>query len=203
MNNTTILLTRTILSAVSQLPDINTDSNFSTLLPFLIILIGIGGIGLLIHAKPEYLQEFLNNPPRNPNPSPVVFDHDNLEARRGVDIPLQQIVRHSTNIDSDESFGNRGNLPNNIQNDSISFHTSDSDHFTNVDLNSRSSDHSSNSHYQELRSQIDFNSNSNPFTGDNDSVRPDSTLPNLSQLNNTVQNMDLGDPTNIYDSFGF
>ena len=39
--------------------------------------------------------------------------------------------------------------------------------------------------------------------GDNDSVRPDSTLPNLSQLNNTVQNMDLGDPTNIYDSIGF
>ena len=199
MNNTTILLTRTILSAVSQLPDINTDSNFSTLLPFIIILIGIGGIGLLINAKPEYLQEFLNNPPRNPNPSPVVFDHDNF--RRGVDFPLQQIVRHSTNNDSDESFGNRGILPNNV--DSNSIHTNDSDHFTNVDLNSRSSDHSSNSHYQELRSQIDFNSNSNPFTGDNDSVRPDSTVPNLSQMNNTVQNMDLGDPTNIYDSFVF
>ena len=142
MNNTTILLTRTILSAVSQLPDINTDSNFSTLLPFLIILIGIGGIGLLIHAKPEYLQEFLNNPPRNPNPSPVVFDHDNLE--RGVDIPLQHIVRH--NNDSDESFGNRGNLPNNV--DSNSSHTNDSDHFTNVDLNSptRASNNSSNTH---------------------------------------------------------
>ena len=161
MNNTTIILTRTILSAVSQIPDINTDSNFSTLLPFVIILIGIGGIGLLIHAKPEYLQEFLNNPPRNPNPSPVVFDHDNLEARRGVDFPLQQIVRHSTNNDSDESFGNRGILPNNV--DSNSIHTNDSDHFTNVDLNSRSSDHSSNSNYQELRSQIDFNSNSNPY----------------------------------------
>ena len=197
MNNTTILLTRTILSAVSQLPDINTDSNFSTLLPFVIILIGIGGIGLLIHAKPEYLQEFLNNPPRNPNPSPVVFDHDNLE--RGVNIPLQHIVRHNNN--SDESFGNRDILPNNV--DSNSSHTNDSDHFTNVDLNSRSSDHSSNSHYQELSSYIDFNSNSNPFAGDNDSVRPDSTVPNLSQMNNTVQNMDLGDPTNIYDSFGF
>ena len=195
MNNTTILLTRTILSVTTQMAD--NDSNFSTLLPFIIILIGIGGIGLLIHAKPEYLQELVNNPPRNPNPSPVVFDHDNLE--RGVDIPLQHIVRH--NNDSDESFGNRGNVPNNV--DSNSSHTIDSDHFTNVDLNSRSSDHSSNSHYQELRSQIDFNSNSNPFAGDNDSVRPDSTLPNLSQLNNTVQNMDLGDPTNIYDSFGF
>ena len=197
MNNTTIILTRTILSAVSQLPDINTDSNFSTLLPFVIILIGIGGIGLLIHAKPEYLQELVNNPPRNPNPSPVVFDHDNLE--RGVNIPLQHIVRHNNN--SDESFGNRDILPNNV--DSNSSHTNDSDHFTNVDLNSRSSDHSSNSHYQELSSYIDFNSNSNPFAGDNDSVRPDSTVPNLSQMNNTVQNMDLGDPTNIYDSFGF
>ena len=146
MNNTTIILTRTILSVTTQIAD--NDSNFSTLLPFVIILIGIGGISILIYAKPEYLQVFLNNPPRNPNPTPVVFDHDNLEARRGVDFPLQQIVRHSTNIDSDESFGNRGNLPNNIQNDSISLHTSDSDHFTNVDLNSptRASNNSSNTH---------------------------------------------------------
>ena len=196
MNNTTILLTRTVLSAVSQIADTNTDSNFTTLLPFIIILIGIGGASLLISNKPEYFQEFILRRPRNP--SAVVFNHDDdLPDRRGVDIPLQQIVRHSSIQDSDESFGNRGILPNVNQNNS-----NDSDHFTDVDLNS--SDHSSNAHYQELRSQIDFNSNIN-----NEPVRPDSTVPTLTQRvnqefsGNVSHTIDLGDPANLYDSFGF
>ena len=73
--------------------------------------------------------------------------------------------------------------------------------FTDIDLNSLNN--SSNDYYQELSSHIDFNSNLN---NNNDPVRPDSTVPQMvnSDFSQTkIQNIDLGDPTNIYDSFWF
>ena len=49
MNNTTILLTRTVLSAVSQMADANTDS--SVILPYLCIVLGVCALGLFVYSK--------------------------------------------------------------------------------------------------------------------------------------------------------
>nr|YP_010697882.1 hypothetical protein P1Q19_mgp16 [Fuscoporia viticola]WCF76843.1 hypothetical protein [Fuscoporia viticola] len=50
MNQTTLLLTRTVLSAATQMAD-SSDSNFSTVTPFLFIILGIGGLCLILTLK--------------------------------------------------------------------------------------------------------------------------------------------------------
>ena len=92
MNQTTILITRTALSAVYQMTD-SPDNAIPWFIGFTLFIFIALGAGSFTGTR-KHNDENINNIPMNDNPSSVHFNHDN---------------------DSDESFGNRGNLPNDIE----------------------------------------------------------------------------------------
>ena len=55
MNQTTLFIARTMISAASQMIERDTDSNFSTVAPYVVVIIFIAGTALLIYTKPDIL----------------------------------------------------------------------------------------------------------------------------------------------------